>query len=177
MSVSTIIDNAKDAQYITDIYRISGRIFNAGMPNNLPRLIYCVRKSVEWLYNQDQDDSTLIPTSNYLKALTVQYWLPCRPGSGNSLTGGGAGSAPVTGAAPAPDPYDFEVTGSSFIIAGQGVKTINSFIGYNVAFNRNNIPQSTVNMGGSYFTWNKETGLFQCVPAAAAGELFTISPL
>ena len=175
MSVETIINNAKDAQYITDIIRISGRLYNKGMMDRLPRIIYCTRKSVEWLFDLDPDDNTLTATSNYLQTISIQYWLPCA--SQSNIGGGGGGVVPVTAAPSTPNPYDFEVTGGSFIIAGQAVKTINSFIGYNLSFTRNNIPQSTVNMGGSYFSWNKNSGLFQCFPEAASGELFTLEPI
>lgn len=171
MSITTIINGAKDAQFVTSGIRIKGGLFNSGLPNYLPRLIYCVRKSVERLFDLDPSDETLTVTSNYLKSISVLYW---KPQSG--LVGlGGGGVAPVVPGNLSPQPYDFEVTGSSFIIAGQSAKTINAFIGYNVTFNRNNIPQSTVDMGGSYYSWNINSGLFVCYPAAVSGELFTIT--
>jgi hypothetical protein len=173
MSVQTIINGAKEAQYVTDIIRASGRLFNVGMTDFLPRLIYCTRKSVEWLFDQDPNDDTLTATSDYLLAISVLYWSP--ETSISNASGGGAGVAPVVSAPNSPLPYDFEVTGSSFIIGGQSVKTINSFIGYNIIFTRNNIVQSTVDTGGSYYSWNLNSGLFVCFPAAASGELFTIT--
>lgn len=74
------------------------------------------------------------------------------------------------------NPIEFEVTGSSFMIDGQSVQAIPSFVGYNLLFIRNNIPQSIVNMGASYFSWNKNTGIFTCYPAAISGELFQLYP-
>lgn len=171
MSIQSIINGAKDAQFVTSRIKIRGGLFNKGLPNYLPRLIYCVRKTVERQFGLDPNDDTLTVTANYLKAISVLYWLPQ-----SGLVGvGGGGVAPVTPGNLSPQPYDFEVTGSSFIIGGQSAKTINAFIGYNVTFNRNNIPQSTVDMGGSYYSWNPNSGLFVCYPAAIEGELFTIT--
>lgn len=174
MSVQTIINGAKEAQYVTDIIRVGGRLMNSGMTDYLPRLIYCTRKSVEWLFDQDPNDDTLTSTSAYLLAITVRYWSP--ETSLSNASGGGAGVAPVVSAPSAPLPYEFVVTGSSFIIAGQSAKTINAFIGYNIIFTRDNVPQTTVNNGGSYYSWNPNTGLFQCFGEAISGELFSITP-
>jgi hypothetical protein len=173
MSVLTIINGAKEAQYVTDIIRVGGRLTNKGMPDYLPRLIYCARKSVEWLYDQDANDDTLTNTSAYLLAITVRYWSPETSLSGAS--GGGSGVAPVVSAPDSPSPYDFTVTGSSFIIAGQSLKTINAFIGYNIIFSRDNVIQTTVNGGGTYYSWNPDSGLFQCFGAAVTNEVFSIT--
>ena len=175
MSVQIIINGAKEAQYVTDIIRVGGRLMNSGMTDYLPRLIYCTRKSVEWLFDQDPNDETLTATSEYLMAITVRYWSP--ETSLSNASGGGAGVAPVVSAPSDPQGYDFRVSGSSFIIAGQSAKTINAFIGYNnIIFSRDNVIQNTVNGGGSYYSWNPDTGLFQCFGPAVTDEIFSITP-
>ena len=77
-----------------------------------------------------------------------------------------------------PDPYDFEVTGSSIIPAGATNATLSAFIGFNVLFVRNGIPQSSLNLNGdSYFSWNKALGIITIHPAAITGEIFQIYPI
>ena len=76
----------------------------------------------------------------------------------------------------APTPYDFIVSGNSFIPAGDSTKTIYSFIGYNMLFIRNGIPQSQIDSGGSFYSWSKQTGIFTCTGAAATDEVFQLYP-
>ena len=92
------------------------------------------------------------------------------------IMGIGGGSVIPINPTTFPNPIEFEVTGSSFIINGQSTITIPTFINYNLLFVRNNIPQSIVNMGASYFSWNKTTGVFTCYPAAVSTELFQLYP-
>lgn len=173
MTIAQIIDNGKDSEFTSIVAQIKGGLFGGGLYKANPLHIYCVRKSVEWLYDLDPDDDTLTATSNYLQAISIMYWIP----KANANGAAGSGVAPVVTGNILPQPYDFEVTGSSYIIAGQSQKTINAFIGYNITFDRNNVPQSQVNMGGSYFSWNPNTGNFQVFPEAATSELFTITPV
>lgn len=172
MSFTNIIARAKLSQIISNLGKNNGMLYTMGQPNNLTRLLYCVRKDIERIYELDPSEESLTATTNYLQSLCVAYGLPVR-----EIQGGGGGIAHIVSGIILPSPYDFEVTGSSFIIAGQSQKTINAFIGYNITFDRNNIPQSTVNMGGSYFSWNPSTGNFQVFPEAGSGELFTITPV
>ena len=93
------------------------------------------------------------------------------------ITGTGGGSVVPINPGATPNPIEFEVSLSgSYIIDGQSTVTITSFIGYNLLFVRNNVPQSIINTGASYFSWNKTTGVFTCSPAAVTGELFQLYP-
>ena len=95
------------------------------------------------------------------------------------INGEGGGSlTSIPSPIPGVSPIEFEVTESSFITDGQSTKDIPSFIGYNLLFVRNNIPQSIidVNESGYYFSWNKITGVFVCYPPAATGDLFQLYP-
>jgi hypothetical protein len=92
------------------------------------------------------------------------------------ITGTGGGSVVPINPGATPNPIEFEVDNNSFITNGQSSVSIPTFIGYNLLFVRNNVPQSIVDMGGSYFSWNKVTGQFTCSPAATTGELFQLYP-
>ena len=92
------------------------------------------------------------------------------------LTGTGGGTVVPVNPVETPNPIEFEVTATSFMIDGQSSIAITSYIGYNLLFVRNNIPQSIVNMGNSHFTWDKTIGLFTCYGAASSGELFQLYP-
>ena len=111
-------------------------------------------------------DTNLRKCANYL------YWL-C---GGYALTAQGisgeGGVAPIVANFDLPAPYDFTVTNTSFIIAGQQSKSITNFIGYNILFIRGGVPQSQNDQGDgtSYFTWNSNTGLFNMYPEASLGE-------
>jgi len=110
--------------------------------------------------------------ANYLYWLCGQFALEGQ----YIITGTGGGSVVPINPGATPNPLDFEVTPSSFIANGVSSITIPEFIGYNLLFLRNNVPQSTVDLGGSYFSWNKTNGLFTCSPAATTGELFQLYP-
>lgn len=73
MTVSEIISIAKVSQYLAanDISRRG--IYGGGVDNLLPRKLYNIRRDVEWLYELDPDDQTLIGTANYLYALCAPY--------------------------------------------------------------------------------------------------------
>ncbi len=173
MTVPEIIEIAKASQFLAanDIARRG--VYAGGIDMGLDRKLYLIRRSVERVYDLDPSDSTLIKTSNYLYALCGKYGLQAR-----YMTGGGGSVSPV-GPPPStlPQPYEFEVSGSTLVVAGTGSAMIEDFIGYNVIFVRNNLTQSTINQGSSYFSWNRVTGLFQCFPDAVATELFQIYPV
>jgi len=92
------------------------------------------------------------------------------------IQGVGGGIVSVLDPFATPNPLEFEVNGSSIIADGGSSATLTGFIGYNILFMRNNVPQSTVDNGGSYFSWNKSSGLFTISQAAYTGELFQIYP-
>lgn len=143
-----------------------------GIDLKLPRKLYNIRKSVQWLYDLNPSNTTLQGTANYLYALCAPFNLKAQyvisQGSGGTI-------APITPIA-SPIPIEFIVSVSSPIVTGDSVLLITSFIGYNLLFIRNNIPQSQINDGGTYFTWNKTTGSFECFGIGSEGELFQLYP-
>lgn len=92
------------------------------------------------------------------------------------ITGIGGGSVIPINPGATPNPLNFIVSPTSFIADGQSTVSIPSYIGYNLLFVRNNIPQSTINTESSYYTWNKTNGQFTCFGAAYTSEVFQLYP-
>lgn len=174
---SDVITWAKGSQALAGIGEYKKKVLRGGnIDSDLARKIYVERKSLEWQLSQNPTDSDniLVGQTNYVYDLCFPYMLEAQFISG----GGGLVIDPVSSGLPMP--YDFEITASSNPLAdGQDTVTLSSFIGFNLIFNRGNIPQSSFKpvAGGSYYTWNRITGLFQSFPAATSGEIFQIVPV
>jgi hypothetical protein len=152
---------------------LKGGVFADGIDIQLPNKIRNIRESIQYRYNQDPSDTTLIKTSNHLMGMC----LFSEVAQGIIFN---SGTIPGTVPILVPSPYQFIVDAStSFIIDGQSSKTITAFIGYNIIFVRNYVPQSTVDPGGggNYYSWTKATGSFVCFSAAATGDVFGIFPV
>ena len=172
LTVSNILDIAKISQYIATIDIQNGSIFGRRIVPETPQILYNERKAVEWLYNLNPNASSLVETSNYLYSLCRGYNLQAQ-----QIAGTGGTISPVV-PSQIPNPYDFIVSATSIVPTGAVNATISAFIGFNLLFVRNGIPQSTLNVGGnSYYSWNKNLGLLTISPAAIAGEQFQLYPL
>ena len=171
LTVAQIIDVAKISQYLAQNDVLKGNLFSPPMARTTPQILYLERKAVEWMYNIDPANTSLVQTSQYLYSLCRGYNLQAQQISGT------AGTISPVNPAQIPNPYDFIVTGSSLIANGQSTVTIPAFAGFNVLFVRNGIPQSTIDTGASYFSWVKATGVFTVSPAAVLGEQFQIYPV
>ena len=171
LTVAQIIDIAKISQYLAQNDVQKGNLFSPRVAPVTPQVLYLERKAVEWMYDTDPSDTSLYQTSAYLYSLCRGYNLQAQQISGT------AGTISPVNPAQIPNPYDFEVSGSSLMVNGQSTVTIPAFIGFNVLFVRNGIPQYTVNTGQSYFSWVKATGVFTIYPAAITGEQFAIYPI
>ncbi len=139
-----------------------------------PVTIAMVTDALTWGYNGGAQSSEDVRSmANYLIWLCGMYGQQAQY---ILLVGGGGSITPINPPVipPAPLPYQFFVSGSSFIITGQNSKTITDFIGYNLLFSRGGIPQSTIATEPSWYFWTKETGEFFISPAAVVGELFQI---
>ena len=111
-------------------------------------------------------------TSNYLNALCGKYGLE----AANLINQYGGLISSITYPMSVPTPIEFIVSSTSLIPTNSSSAVVNSFIGFNLLFIRNGISQSILNNGGSYFSWNKDTGVFICYPIASEGELFQLYP-
>lgn len=172
LTVADILNIAKISQYIATIDIQNGSIFGRRIVPETPQILYNERKAVEWLYNLNPNASSLVETSNYLYSLCRGYNLQAQ-----QIAGTGGTISPVV-PSQIPSPYDFIVSATSIVPTGAVNATISAFIGFNLLFVRNGIPQSTLNVGGnSYYSWNKNLGLLTISPAAIAGEQFQLYPL
>lgn len=152
----------------------NGSVFGTRKANqNTTVLIAYVTDALRWQNESVPDDDTLRGTANYAIWLYGKYGLQAKSG-----TGGGGSVIPIPPSViSAPDRLDFYVTASTPIATGESSKTFASFIGFKLMFDRNNQPQSTANDGVStYFSWDKDTGVFQCFGSANEGELFSLIP-
>ena len=173
LSVAQIIRVAKISQYLCSVDIMKQGLFGGGIDLELPEKIKNVRDDVEYWYGLDSTDDTLRETSNYLYALCGRYAMAAQ-----GITGGGGSISPTNPNVSIPAPIEFVVDAStSFIIEGESSALIPQFIGYNIMFSRNNIIQTQVDTSGSYFIWNKATGLFVVYGAAALDELFSINAI
>lgn len=135
--------------------------------------IATITDAIRWQYEGYPTDPTLRGTCNYGLWMFGKYGLQAQ----YIISGSGGGTVtPGTGGT-RPTPLEFVVASTAYMVDGQSGLTIPSYIGYNLSFSRGGIDQSTVNSQSSYFSWDRNTGTFTCVPAAADGELFIIKPI
>ena len=172
LTITQILDFAKISQYIATIDIESGKFYGRRVVPETPQVLYNERKAVEYWYNLSPNDPSLIETSNYLYSLCRGYNLQAQ-----QIAGTGGVITPVI-PSQIPNPLIFEVSPTTVVPSGATSATITGFIGFNVLFVRNGIPQSTLNINGdSYFSWSKNLGLLTIHPAAITGEVFQIYPI
>ena len=169
MTVAQIMDIWPIAQYLA-ANDIQNRRNNSGAVDiTLPQKIYSIGTSVQRTYDADSTDDTLPLTARFLYALCGKYGLQASVVMQTSGT-----VSPVTPNVPTV-PYQFNVAASGNLInEGESSVIITSFIGFNLLFVRNGIPQTTLTTESSYYSWNKDTGLFTITPSAILSELFQI---
>lgn len=171
-TVAYTLQIAPPSQYLASISINNGSLFGQRLDPLLAQKIFIEYQIINAIYSQDNDYDGIQGAGNYLYTMLSKFAFK----AADIVSGSGGSVAPIT-PDPTPEPYDFEVSGGSFIPTGDSEKVITAFIGYNVIFVRNGIPQSSTNIGGSYFTWDRDTGDFFISGAAMAGELFQIYPL
>lgn len=173
LSINDIINIARISQYLAIDDVEKGKLYDKRIAPLTPQILYTIRKGVEWMYGGNPGNDSLPMTANYLFSLCRGYNLQAQAILGTSS---GGSVAPVTPAS-IPDAYDFVVTASSLIPDGSSTVTLTAYIGWNILLVRNGIPQSSVNTGQSYYSWNKTTGLLTIYPQAYLGEQFQIYPI
>ena len=147
-----------------------GNLYGGLINEDTPILIYLVRQALEWLYELDPTHEDLATIGNYLIAIC-----PDAARAEAAIIGGG--STPTIVNAVRPERIEFNVSSSSLIPTGGTSVTLPlAWQGFNLSFDRGNVPQSTLSTEPTYFTWNRNTRLFTCSPAANLGELFALIP-
>lgn len=167
------INTGRVCAYLAENSLASGRLHGGAQDIRLPSLLYNITEGLEQLYTLDSSHADLTMIGNYLISICKDYAKAQRI----LALGGGGSVATIVGGLPRPE--EFVVSASSSIVTGASSLVIPRFIGYNLLFVRNFIPQSTINLedGSSYHSWDKTTGTFTCSPAAGVGELFQLIPV
>ncbi len=144
---------------------------------NLDIKLYNTRKDIEYAIAQNADADILYSIANFGYSLCGQYVFAAQ-----AATGSGGSVTPVNPTL-LPDKIEFEVSVSSFIAAGATSKQFpSSWIGFDILFNRNNIPQSVINQGSVYYSWDKATATLNLLAdtspfgAAQLTEIFQFYP-
>lgn len=86
-TIPQIIDIAKISQYLSSNDIRKSGLYGGGQDLLLPRKIRNIRKDVEYWYDLDSSDDTLVGTANYLYAMCGKYSLAAAQILG---TGGGS---------------------------------------------------------------------------------------
>lgn len=169
-AITDIINWAKICQPLAKYNETKKKaVIGGSQESDLDVQIYNARKDLEYSYAQDPTTDQTFQIGQYVLALCGVYLFQAQ-----GATGSGGSITPISPST-VPDPYEFEVSASSFIPTGDSTKTITAFIGYNILFVRNNITQSTIDQGAAYFSWDRNTGDFALLNGAAnVGELFQI---
>lgn len=173
-SITDIIKNGDVSIYLSAIYNVETPYFSGGSlgkPKD-PIMITMVTDALRWGYEGGaQTMETLRGIANYLIWLMGKFGLEA-----SAINGNGGSVSPVPPGGLVPSRIDFEVSASSYMVTGQSIAVIAAFIGYNLDFIRNGVPQSTLSSQPSYFSWDKNTGTFNCSPALLETELIALIP-
>lgn len=113
MAQLTVLDKiniAKLSQTLATIDILKSGLYASGIDLELPRKLYCIRKTIENTYNLNNSDSTLFATSNYLIALCGKYYLAAQ----SAISGGGSISPIIPSE---PKIYLIPITGADFVDA------------------------------------------------------------
>lgn len=172
LTTSEKLDIASISEYLSFVDIEKRGLNGGGVDLQLPRKIYAIRKSIDYWYNLDPTDDTLIATSNYLLGLCGYYGLKAQ----QVVTSAGSIAPSSSSTAPLPLQFIVAASGTTFI-DGQTSATLTTFIGYNLLFARGGVPLSTVSTEPTYYTWNRSTGLLTLNVQAYIGELFQIYPV
>jgi hypothetical protein len=174
-TIPQILDDAKISLYLATNDVALGALYPRPVNKQAAEVIYTELKSVEWAYNQNPNYPNIEATANYLYWLTGQYNLRAIVIRENG--GGGVPVSPTIPSITTPTPLEFIVSAITPIAIGGSSLIIAAYKGYNLVVSRNNVPQTTVNDGGTYYEWNKTTGLFRLFGSANEGELISITPV
>lgn len=107
LSVLQKIQIGAYSEALSAIDILKSGLYGGGIDLQLPRKLYCIRKTIEWAYNLNNNDTTLTSTSNYLIALCGKYYLKAAA----SITGSGGTVSPIS---PSEKTYLIPITGYDF---------------------------------------------------------------
>jgi hypothetical protein len=173
-TVARILELTPASCYLAANATAKGGLFGPPVDPRLPQTIYMVYKVLKKVYDADPNYTGVQEVADYLYELIIKYAFKAAAIIDNNSGGQIVPPSGVT----IPNPYDFEVSDSSFIKTGETSVIITEFIGYNVNFSRNGVMQNTTSLGdgSTYYSWNIVTGEFAISSPAGQGELFRIMP-
>lgn len=164
MALLTVLEKinigaVSEAYSVIDILR-SG-LYGGGVDLQLPRKIYCIRKSIQWAYDADPTDESLISTTTELIRLCGKYYLQANA----ALNGGGVIPTPIT---PTENIYPFIITSENF--ASDGVSYDNSeIVGDTLSLFVNEYSQQWLVEGDTTFSYTS-TGIIMNIPGFDANS-------
>lgn len=161
--------------YLSSINNARGTLFGKRLSSPYsPVQIATVTDALRWQYEGDSTDDTLRGVANYLIWMCGSYGLQAQ----YIISGSGGGSVIPAGVT-RPLPLDFIVSSTSVFATGSTGGTIPQFSGWNLDFDRNNIPQNTTDRGdgSSFYSWNRDTYTVVFSPALSADELIRLTPV
>ena len=109
LTISQIINIAKISEYLSTLDKVRSGLFGAGIPSNLPNLIYNVRKCVERKYDQLVPSNSLTNTSNYLLSICGKFGIAAQ-----YISGTGGSIVPPTPGGTGINPYLIKVVSADF---------------------------------------------------------------
>lgn len=173
-AITDIITWAKCSQALAAIGEASSKANQQGtIEEDLHVKLYVERKSLEYAYAQNPTSDQTFQIGQGVLALCGMYLFEAQQASGNG------GSITPIYPTDIPDPLEFIVNSSSPIISGASTFTTTQtqFSGYNLLVVWNNVTQSTINRGGTYFSWDRNTAIFSLGGSVAqSGDLIQIYP-
>lgn len=78
LSVPQIINIAKASLYLASVDVLKGNLYSPRLIPESSKMIYMELQAVEWMYNLDPNNSSLIETTNYLYSLCRGYNLQAK---------------------------------------------------------------------------------------------------
>ena len=179
-SIPTIIGVANISMYLAQNAVFKSALFRKPpFRPDLPNVIYVENDSLNYLYTGTLTGSPTQQTLDELDGVANYVWSLCvyTLRAYNIYSSGNGGTVvPITPGTAMPLPYDFIVSGSSFIATGETSKVINLFQGYNIQFSWNNIVQNTTDAGdgSTFYSYDRTSGLLTLSNAVNAGDRIRI---
>lgn len=170
-SIGEIITIGDASIYLSGNDYANGSLFGTKLiKSTTPVLIAYVTDALRWQFEGNPSDTSLRGVGNYL------IWLCGVYGAQTVAAQGGGSVIPITPAT-TPAPLYFYVSDSTPVKTGESAVSFPGYIGYNLQFDRGNLPQMQASNGfDTYYSWDKNTGIFQCFGAANEGEPFSLIP-
>lgn len=163
MTIPQIIRIAKISQYLC-VADIEKSYQYGGVDLKLPNLLYNIRKSIEYWYDLDSTDDTLVATGNYLLALCAPYSL-----TAENITGTGGSVSPIL---PATGYEYYEITDT---ISADSTTYTNQLLIGGLSLSFIILNNQILSYGNGDFTFNNVTGVITGISTTfIAGDKITI---